>query len=153
MLWRYSRPCDSQCSLLLGKRHSLATRPRLFRKLFQNRPGPCDCSRSVTSRNIRGFQVSNTNTFSYRERCRTYVNLQWLLAMGRKASFASGTCRLKTAFNLCLTSLKNTLSLAVGGLLIVTRAVAVNHILGCDCPTAWQFMTTGGGTPLVRDGL
>lgn len=58
------------------------------------------------------------------------MNLQWLLAMRGKASFASGTCRLKTAFNLCLISLKNTLSLAVGGLLIVTRVVAINHLLG-----------------------
>lgn len=145
MLGRYSRPRDSQCSLLLGKRHSLATRPRLFRKLFQNRPFSWSLwlFQKCHLQKYQRFRVSDTNTFSYRERCWTYVNLQWLLATGGKASFASGTCRLKTAFNLCLTSLKNILSLAVGGLLIVTRAVVVNHILGCDCPTAWQFTTTG----------
>lgn len=55
------------------------------------------------------------------------MNIQWLLDMEwGKASFTSGTCRFKTTFNLCLTSLQGTLSLAVGGLSILTRAVVIS---------------------------
>lgn len=102
-------------------------------------PGPCDCSRSVPSRNIRGFRVSDTYAVSYRERCQAYVNV-----MGGKASFTSGTCRLKAAFNLCLTSLQDTLPLAVGGQSTVTRAVVISLYGGVPLPpTGWPFMTTG----------
>lgn len=55
--------------------------------------------------------------------------------MGGKASFTGGTCRFKTAFNLCLTSLQDTFSLAVGGRSIADGVVAVSsHPGGTTTP-------------------
>lgn len=55
------------------------------------------------------------------------MNIQWLLDMGvgGRHPLPVELVALK-AFNLCLTSLQDTLSLAVGGLSIVTRAVVIS---------------------------
>lgn len=104
------------------------------------------CLVLVIVREVPPPEISEVSRSQNRERRWAYVKLQRLPDTEGKAPFTSGTCRLKTALNLCLTSLRNTLSTAAGGVPIVTRTVVVNCIPGvCLPPTGWQFITAGGG--------